>query len=155
FRNFQLLLHHVDRFLLHPRHEVHFFLRQFPKPLVIDVATVDRQDRARFEPQGPRHLDLAGLALGHHPEREVPADGRYPSWSSSRCSLMAPFVCLNFAQSNMLTDRSMMLPSRLISLFLKRNFFLRPPWLATSSWHLSSVCSNTDWYNCHGRCSLA
>src|SRR6516162_11523678 len=42
----------------------------------------------------------------------------------------------------MLTDRSMMLPSRLISLFLKRNFF-RPPWLRTNSWHFTSVCSNT------------
>src|ERR1022692_2500862 len=80
--------------------------------------------------------------------------GRYPSWSSSRCSLMAPLVRRNFAQSNMLTDRSMTLPSRLISLFLKRNF-CRPPWLCTSSWHLHSVCSNTVWYNSHGRCSLA
>ena len=57
---------------------------------------------------------------------------------------MAPFVRRNFAQSNMLTDRSMMLPSRLISLFLKRNFF-RPPWRLTNSWHLNSVCSNTVW----------
>jgi len=41
---------------------------------------------------------------------------------------MAPFVRRNFAQSNMLTDRSMMLPSRLINLFLKQELF-RPPWL--------------------------
>ncbi len=67
---------------------------------------------------------------------------------------MAPFVRRYFAQSNMLTDRSMMLPSRLISLFLKRNF-LRLLWLVTSSWHLNSVCSNTVWYSSHGRCSLA
>ena len=40
------------------------------------------------------------------------------------------------------TDRSITLPSKLISLFLKRNFF-RPPWLATSFWHFSSNCSNT------------
>src|SRR5450759_1055788 len=53
-----------------------------------------------------------------------------------------------------ITDRSMMLPSRLISLFLKRSFF-RPPWPRTSSWHLNSVCSNTVWYNSHGRFSLA
>ena len=67
---------------------------------------------------------------------------------------MAPFVRRYFAQSNILTDRSMTLPSRLISLFLKRNFF-RPPWLCTSSWHLNRVRSNTVWYSCHGRFSLA
>ena len=44
--------------------------------------------------------------------------------------MIAPFFRLYFAQSNMLTDRSMMLPSRLSSLFLKRNFS-RPPWLET------------------------
>src|SRR6266700_7787811 len=68
-RNAHFLLHLVDGLLLHPRHEVHFLLRQFPKPLVIDVATVDGQDGARREPQRARHLDLAGLALGHHRER--------------------------------------------------------------------------------------
>src|SRR5712692_4176250 len=63
-RHLQLFLHLVNGLLLHPRHEVHFLLRQFPKPLVIHVATVDGQDRARREPQRARHLDLAGLALG-------------------------------------------------------------------------------------------
>src|SRR6266480_2192284 len=108
---------------------------------------------ARIVPGANRSVraTLISLVL---PSVTTPNDGRYPSWSSSRCSLIAPLVLRNFAQSNMLTDRSMMLPSRLISLFLKRNFF-RPPWLLTSSWHLNSVCSNTVWYNCHGRFSLA
>src|SRR5271157_423170 len=68
FRNLQLFLHVVNRLLLHPRHEVHFLLRQFPKPYVIDVAAVNRQDRARREPQRARHLALAGLAFRHHGE---------------------------------------------------------------------------------------
>jgi len=68
-RNLQFFLHLVNRSLLHPRHEVHFLLRQFLKPLVIHVATVDGQDRARREPQRSRHLDLTRLALGHHCER--------------------------------------------------------------------------------------
>ena len=48
---------------------MHFLLRQFPKPLIIHVAAVNGQDRARLEPQCPRHLDLAGLPFGHHRER--------------------------------------------------------------------------------------
>src|ERR1019366_7854254 len=108
---------------------------------------------ARIVPGSNRSVraTLISLVL---PSVTTANDGKYPSWSSSRCSLIAPFVVRYFAQSNMLTDRSMMLPSRLSSLFLKRNFF-RPPWLCTSPWHLNSVCSNTDSYNCHGRCSLA
>src|SRR5450759_3731412 len=52
-------LHLVHGVLLHPRHEVHFLLRQFPKPLVIVVAAADCQDRARSDPQSASHLDLA------------------------------------------------------------------------------------------------
>src|ERR1039457_6461813 len=68
-RNLQFFLHVVNRLLLHPRHDVHFLLRQFPKPLVIDVAAVDRQDRARREPQRACHFDLTGLAFRHYRER--------------------------------------------------------------------------------------
>src|SRR5664280_272879 len=64
--NLQFFFHLVNRLLLHPRHEVHFLLRQFPKPLVVVVAAVNDQDRPRSEPQRARHLDLAGLAFGHH-----------------------------------------------------------------------------------------
>src|ERR1035441_9111885 len=67
--NLQFFFHLVNRLLLHPRHEVHFLLRQFPKPLVVVVAAVNDQDRPRSEPQRARHLDLAGLAFGHHRER--------------------------------------------------------------------------------------
>src|ERR1035437_7400625 len=49
--NLQFFFHLVNRLLLHPRHEVHFLLRQFPKPLVVVVAAVDGQDRPRSEPQ--------------------------------------------------------------------------------------------------------
>src|ERR1035441_5681027 len=67
--NLQFFFHLVNRLLLHPRHEVHFLLRQFPKPLVVVVAAVNGQDRPRSEPQRARHLDLAGLAFGHRRER--------------------------------------------------------------------------------------
>src|ERR1039457_7048429 len=76
---------------------------------------------ARIVPGANRSVraTLISLVL---PSVTTANDGRYPSWSSSRCSLMAPLVRRNFTQSIMLTDRSMTLPSRLISLFLKRNF---------------------------------
>jgi len=59
-------------------------------------------------------------------------DGRYPSWSSSKWSFTAPLVRRNFAQSNIVAPRSITEASKLISGFLKRNFFfLRVPgWLA-------------------------
>jgi len=38
------------------------------------------------------------------------------------------------------------LASRLISLFLNRNFFGPRP--DTSPWHFASNCSNTVWYSC-------
>src|ERR1017187_1456002 len=106
---------------------------------------MEPRSTARIVPGANRSVraTLISLVL---PSVTTANHGRYPSWSSSRCSLMAPLVRRNFAQSNMLTDRSMTLPSRLISLFLKRNF-CRPPWLCTSSWHWHSVCSNTVWYN--------
>src|ERR1017187_9628074 len=44
FRNFQFFLDVVDRLFLHPCHEIDFLLRQFPKPRVVDVTAVDRQD---------------------------------------------------------------------------------------------------------------
>jgi hypothetical protein len=67
-RNLAVLLHGVDRLFLHPRHEVHALPGQFPKPLVVDVAAINRQNRARVEPQRSRHLDLAGLAFRQHGE---------------------------------------------------------------------------------------
>src|ERR1700758_621199 len=48
--------------------------------------------------------------------------GRYPSWSNNKCSLTAPFERRNWAQSNTNTHREITLASKLISLFLKRNF---------------------------------
>ena len=39
-RNLQFFLHLVHGLLLHPRHEVDFLLRQFPKPHVINVTAV-------------------------------------------------------------------------------------------------------------------
>lgn len=46
----------------------------------------------------------------------------YPSWSRRRWSFTAPLVCLNFAQSNRVIQRSITVASRLNNLFLKRNF---------------------------------
>src|ERR1039458_7485685 len=53
--NLQFFFHLVNRLLLHPRHEVHFLLRQSPKPLVVVVAAVNGQDRPRSEPRSEEH----------------------------------------------------------------------------------------------------
>ena len=64
---------------------------------------------------------------------------------------MAPLVRRNFAQSKTLTHRSITVESKLTSLFLKRNFFLK----GASLWQRSSNRKKSFWYSSQDRCSLA
>src|SRR5205809_6339120 len=50
--------------------------------------------------------------------------------------------------------KSIVLESKLTSLFLKRNFFFDPD-AATTDWHFSNTCPKTVRYSSHGRCSFA
>ena len=63
---------------------------------------------------------------------------------------MAPLVRRNLAQSNMLTHRSITVESKLTSLFLNRNFFLK----GASLRQRSSNRKKSFWYSSQGRCCV-
>ena len=102
----------------------------------------------------PTHRGIVTSGHAYQPSIYFPYFKWFVRNTSVLCCSSSQTSTRNFAQSKTDMHKSMVLESKLTSLFLNRNFFLDPD-AATTDWHFANVCSKTVRYSSQGRRSFA